>query len=89
MLPVLQFLAIACAVIFIAGTVATLILIPFAVRKGLPSLQKKDIAGFIFSSREVPPIIRAVLLIRKVQTVAWWSALALGIALIGLSFASS
>lgn len=89
MLSVLQFLAITCAVVFIAGSVATLVLIPFAVRKGLPSLKKEDVAGFIGSTQAIPLIVRAVLLIRKIQTVAWWSALALGIALIGLSLAVS
>ena len=89
MLPVLQFLLVTCAVVFIAGSVATLALIPFAVRKGLPSLRKKDIAGFVASSPEIPSIVRTVLLIRKIQSVAWWSALALGVALIALSFGAS
>jgi predicted secreted protein len=83
MFSVLQVLLVVCAVVFIAGSIATLALIPFAVRKGLPSLKKKDIAGFVASSQEVPSIVRTVLLIRKIQTVAWWSALALGIVLIG------
>ena len=89
MLPLLQILLIASAVVFIAGAVATLILIPFAIRKGLPSLRKKDVAGFVASSQEMPSIVRAVLVIRKIQSVAWWSALALGMALIGFSLAAS
>lgn len=89
MLPVLQVLLITCAAVFIAGAVVTLILIPFALRKGLPSLRKKDIAGFIASSQEVPSIVRTVLVIRKIQSVAWWLALALGIVLIGLSLATA
>jgi len=89
MLLVLQFLVIGCGVIFITGSIATIAMIPFAVRNGLPSLKKEDVAGFIGSGREIPSVVRAVLLIRKIQTVAWWSALTMSVALIGVAFATS
>lgn len=89
MFPVLQFLLIVCAAVFIAGSVATLILIPFAMRKGLPNLRKKDIAEFAAGSEEIPSIIKTLLLIRKIQTVAWWLVLTLAIVLVGQYIAAS
>ena len=89
MIEVLKCIVIASGAVFIAGTIVTLALIPVVVAKGLPSLGKKDVAGFLAATNDVPKIVRTVLVVRRIQSIAWMVALAGSVLALAWSFGIS
>ena len=71
MIEVLKYIAVTAVAVFIVGTIITLALIPFAVAKGLPSLRKKDVAGFLSATDQVPGVIQTIFVVRRIQSISW------------------
>jgi hypothetical protein len=88
-LAIVKYLGIACCVVFAAGSLVSIALIPVALRSGLSAYARsREIRDMLAAGASETWVHRALLTIRKIQNVAWISLMVILFVSLVLIFAT-